>query len=82
MLTMSPLVPVISVMCVTRRVPSLIRETCTMSWTADAICCRTAFSGRLRLAIMRHGFNAGERVTRAVGVNGGDGTIVTGVHRL
>ena len=51
MLTTSLSMPVISVKCVTRRVPSLMRETWRMTVTAEAICERMAFSGRFRLAI-------------------------------
>ena len=44
--------PVSSVICVTRREPSLMRAICTIRWTADAICARIAFSGKLTLPIM------------------------------
>src|ERR1039457_4492125 len=40
--TMSPSRPVTSVMLVTRREPSLKREHCTRTWTAEAICWRMA----------------------------------------
>jgi len=43
--------PVISEMLVTLRVPSLMRETWTTIEIAEAICCRTVFSGRFRLHI-------------------------------
>ena len=43
--------PVTSDMPVTLRVPSDMRETCTMTLTADATCCRIALSGTFRLAI-------------------------------
>ena len=43
--------PVISEIAVTLRVPSAMREICTIMLTAEAICCRTARSGMFRLAI-------------------------------
>ena len=43
--------PVTSVIAVTFRVPSDRRVTCTIRLIADAICCRTARSGMLRLAM-------------------------------
>ena len=47
----SPSIPVISLMAVTFRVPSDTRATWTMSSMAEAICCRTAFSGMFRFAM-------------------------------
>ena len=51
MVMTSPSMPVISEMPVTLRVPSAMRETWTMMFTADAICWRIARSGMFRFAI-------------------------------
>ena len=51
MLTTSSSMPVISLRCVTRRVPSLRRAICTTMEMAEAICWRMAFSGTFRLAM-------------------------------
>ena len=45
MATTSPSMPVISAIWVIRREPSERRWTCTITWTAEAICERVAFSG-------------------------------------
>ena len=50
-LTISSSIPVISVRWVTRRLPSLMRATWIKIVIAEAICLRTAFSGRFRLAM-------------------------------
>ena len=43
----SPSIPTTSVICVTRRWPSRMRLTWQIRWTAEAICVRIAFEGRL-----------------------------------
>src|SRR4029453_4302015 len=47
----SPSIPVISLMAVTFRVPSVMRAIWTTISIAEAICCRTALSGMFRFAI-------------------------------
>ena len=44
---MSPSIPTTSMTCVTRRMPSRMRLTCAIRWTAAAIWVRTACEGRL-----------------------------------
>ena len=49
---------------------------------ADAICWRTVFSGRLKLAIATIDSNLRQSVAGGVGVNRGHRSFVTRVHRL
>ena len=78
----SPSMPVISVIAVTRRVPSDSRAIWTMRLTAEAICWRTARSGMLQVGHRHHRVEAVERVARAVGVDGRQAAVVAGVHGL
>ena len=58
------------------------RATNTTASMLDATCARTAASGNRRIGEQHEGLEAGERVGRAVGVDGGHRAVVTGVERL
>jgi len=53
--------PVSSVICVTRREPSLMRAICTIRWTADAICARNRLLRQAHAAHHGHGLHGGAR---------------------
>ena len=79
---MSPSIPVISEMVVTRRDPSLRRVCCTtmLDGRRDLLAHRAL--GQVRRAHRDHRFDTGQRVARRVGVDGRQRPVVAGVHRL
>ena len=80
--TISPSIPVTSVMLVTRRVPSLMREHCTRMWTAAAICCRIAVRCMLALASVTITSRREIASRGAVRVDRRQRAVVARVHRL
>ena len=66
----------------TLRVPSDSRAIWTMRSMAEAICWRTAVSGRLQVGHRHHRVEAIQRVARAVGVDRRQAAVVAGVHGL
>ena len=78
----SPSMPVISEMPVTLRVPSDMRDTCTIRLTADAICCADRPLRDVQVRHRHHRVEAVQRVARGVGVDGRQAAVVAGVHRL
>ena len=80
--TTSVSIPVTSVMLVTRREPSLSAH--TLHQNLHRGCNLMANRGQLHIRIPQrhHYFQARNGVSRAIGVNGGEGTVVAGVHGL
>ena len=74
--------PMTSVMLMMRRDPSLKRDACTSTWTALAICWRMEINCMFALAIDTITSRRRDGVARAVGVDRGQRSVVTGVHRL
>src|SRR4051812_32884273 len=82
MVMMSPSMPTISEICITLRVRSDRRLTCTTMLMALAICCRMARSGRSSPGHRDHGLEPAQRNARRVRVQRGQRAVMTGVHGL
>jgi len=80
--TTSPSMPVTSDTLTIFRAPSLRRATWMMTFSAALTCSRIALAGSFESCHQDHGFEAGEGVPRRIGVDGGDGAVVAGIHRL
>ncbi len=82
MATTSPDMPVISVTWVMRRVPSLRRAHLHNDGNRRCDLLAKCLLRQIEVRHQGHGFQAGHRIARAVGVDGGQRPVVAGVHRL